>query len=106
MPTEVGVSSPDVVIYSLLILDFMVLIGSFGYAFKVKFLNAKTWLFIAITYPIMLFAEAGFDFYAGGYTVDEMLIHSLLLLIVTGVFVAPLIMYLDDFKVSETTSNN
>ena len=102
MPNEVLVNHPDFVAYGLLLFDCFVVIGSFGYAFNVKILYASVWKLTAIFYPLFLIIEAALEFLAGGYTIYEMFTHSLLMCLLTGLFIAPIIMYLDDFKTSPT----
>ena len=102
MPNEVLVNHPDFLAYGLLFFDFFVILGSFGYAFKIKILYASIWKLTAIIYPVFLIIEAALDFIAGGYTIYEMFTHSLLMCLLTGLFIAPIIMYLDDFKTSPT----
>jgi hypothetical protein len=77
---------------------FFILLGSFGYAFKIKILNSIIWKVTAIAYPLLIILETAFDFYAGGYLVYEMITYSLFVLFLTAILVAPVIMYIDDFK--------
>jgi membrane glycosyltransferase len=76
-----------------------VLLGSFGYAFKIKTLNAQVWQVTIVIYPLLVVLETVFDFYTGGYVINEMITHSLLVILLTSILLAPVIMYLDDFNV-------
>ncbi len=99
MPIIEGESRPDFITYGLLFFDFFILLGSFGYAFKIKTLNSKVWKVTIVMFPLLILLETLFDFYAGGYVVYEMITHSLLVFFLTCLLVAPVIMYLNDFKV-------
>ena len=101
MPIVEGGYRPDFITYGLMFFDFFILLGSFGYAFKIKIFNSKVWKVTIVMYPLLILLETLFDFYAGGYVIYEMITHSLLVLFLTCLLVAPVIMYLNDFKVIE-----
>ncbi len=101
MPVIEGDARPNFITYGLLLFDFLVLLGSFGYAFKNKTLNAQVWQVTIVIYPLLIVLETVFDFYAGGYVINEMITHSLLVILLTSILLAPVIMYLDDFKVAD-----
>ena len=101
MPVTDSGGHPDFVAYGVLLFDFLVLLGSFGYAFKLKLLNSQIWKVTLVMYPLFILLETVFDFYAGGYIAFEVFTHSLLVLFLTCLLISPIIMYLNDFKVVE-----
>lgn len=86
------------ILYGLILFDFLILIGGFGYAFKIKIWNAYIWKVTLVIYPLLIIFDTVYDFYQGGYTVFEMFTHSLFVVFLTCIFMAPVIMYLKDFK--------
>ncbi len=104
MPVIEGDARPHLITYGLLLFDFLVLLGSFGYAFKIKTLNAQVWQVTIVIYPLLVVLETVFDFYTGGYVINEMITHSLLVIVLTSVLLAPVIMYLNDYKVADAES--
>ena len=101
MPVDTGEIRPSVISYGVLIFDLLILIGGFGYAFKIKMLKPSVWKVTAVMYPLFILLETAFDFYAGGYVMFEMVSHFLFVFLLTSLFVAPVVMYLDDFKVAK-----
>jgi len=97
MPIEEG-SHPLSLAFGVLLFDFLVLVGSFGYAFKITILSIKVWQITLIAYPLLVIADTALDFYAGGYIAFEMFTHALLVLFLTAIFIAPIVMYLSDFN--------
>ena len=98
MPVIEGNEKSNLIMCGLFLFDFFILLGSFGYAFKIKILNSIIWKITAIAYPLLIILETFFDFYAGGYSVYEMITYSLFVLFLTCILVAPVIMYIDDFE--------
>ncbi|TMO03329.1 hypothetical protein [Pseudoalteromonas sp. S558] len=98
MPVIEGNEKSNLIMCGLFLFDFFILLGSFGYAFKIKILNSIIWKITAIAYPLLIILETISDFYAGGYLVYEMITYSLFVLFLTAILVAPVIMYIDDFK--------
>ena len=97
-PAELVPAHPTWVALGLVIFDILIVLGSFGYAFHHKLLSAKIWQITVIAYPVFIAMEIFFDFSAGGYTIADMFVHSLLVFMLTSVFVAPVLLYLSEFK--------
>ncbi len=97
LPANLQPTHPVALSIIIILLEILTLIASFGAATRILIGNLLLWQITLISQIIATILVYYYEFSAGGYTFNEMLIHINIAYILACIFFAPLLRYCQDF---------